>query len=143
MGTGLRNALNYAWVERILPATLRSYQSLHSVLGRSAPMALDVARLSDAFGADAFTRCQHLDLFRTLRSRIIERRWYTLAVDDRDDGARYMAFLRRRLDTLVGAGLIQAAGPDLRLAPRGEEAAHWLDLLVHSVDYPGHVAHQA
>ncbi|MBI2078477.1 MAG: hypothetical protein HYT80_08945 [Euryarchaeota archaeon] len=134
-GRGLRRSITYQWNETIDPSTRRSYDGLRRLLGERVTLAYDVFRLVDAFGTNPFGRDQFLAVFRAQRDRFVERRWYKIATSVPSSSVQFTHFLLDRLGELVRAGLVEAAGPSLRLTRKGEEVHHWMELFLYSAQF--------
>lgn len=125
----------YDWNEALNQGTLQSYRELRAVLGGRVHLALDVYRLSSEFGSRVFTVGDFVQWFKQRREGHLARRWYSLST--RKSSAIFGQFLHERLQQLVAMGLVAPVGRDgFQATRKAELAAHWLDLLLNSVDYP-------
>lgn len=134
-GRGFRGSQMYRWNEAVEPWTMRAYQHLRRLLPSAPAAGLTLYRLREAFEGRSFGFDDYVRVFRRLRSRLVARRWYSIAAIDADS-PHFTRLLRRHLDELVRQGLVGALGEArLQLTPAGVEAAHWIELFAYSAPW--------
>jgi hypothetical protein len=131
-GRGLRNSTTYRWAEPIPAGAVQSLTRLQHLVQGNLQFALDIYRVSSAFGDQPFQRHEFVQLLRAHHDRFARSSRASFL----NRVSPFTEFLLRRLDGLVHRGLIEASpGGHLKLSKRGEDVAHWFELFVYSASY--------
>lgn len=135
IGRGARRAVEYHWVEPVLYSNVCSFLALRRLVGNDYALAFDAYRLREIFQEKTFKKEEFHQLFQHYWTLQKPMRWYRLLRDSMGESLRFKEALNHRLGHMAGAGIIRKEDAAHVLTPKGLEAAHWVDLFVHSVAY--------
>lgn len=134
-GSGLRDAATYQLSSPLAASEFYSYLQLRELLGNRIELGLDTYRTAEAFSNSSFSFQEFVHLHQAHRERLIGRRWYRIRSATAASSPQFTRFVANRLQQLVAADFVVKDKNQYRIAAKGQEVAHWLELFAYSAPF--------